>query len=353
MKIQKYLTVILCGVFVLFFSFWCFFIETPDYSESERRKLAQKPEITLENIWTGEFAKNFEEYTTDRFPIRDTWRSIKAYTRLNVLFQQENNDVFVKDGHISKLEYPLNTNMLDYAISLFTRIQENYFPQNDVYFAVIPDKNKYIADLKYDYNELENYMYDNLPFCTPIQLRELLSAEDYYFTDSHWRQEKIVDVAQHIAECMNTSIADEYETLTLEIPFNGVYVGQSALKCEPDTIKYLTNDTIKNLQVTGANAVYDMNKAKGKDTYELFLSGNQPLVKISNPQNTDGRRLVVFRDSFASSIMPLLAQGYSEITMIDLRYMNSLLLEQFVDFSNSDVLFLYSSTVLNNSTSMK
>lgn len=353
MKIQKYLSVVFCAIFVFFFSFWCFFVATPDYSESERRVLAQFPQVTWNNVWSGDFAREFDEYSTDRFPIRDTWRTIKAYTRLNLLFQKENNGVFIKDGHISKLEYPMNTKMLDYAISLFSKIQEKHLQQNEIYFAIIPDKNEYIADLKINYNELENYMYDRLQFCTPIQLKQFLSAEDYYFTDSHWKQEKIIDVAQHIAKCMNTDIPDDYKKFTLNIPFKGVYVGQSALKCEPDIITYLTNDTIKSLQVTGASAVYDVKKANGKDTYEFFLSGNQPLVKINNPKSNSGKKLIVFRDSFASSLMPILAQGYSEVTMIDLRYMNSQLLEQFVDFSDAQILFLYSENLLNNSTSMK
>lgn len=353
MKLQKYLTVGLCSAFVLIFSFWCFFVPTPDYSESERRQLAKFPEITWKSISSGEFAKKFEEYTADRFPIRDKWRTVKAYTRLNVLMQQENNDVFVKDKHIGKLEYPLNTKMLDYAISLFTKLQQQHFKDNNTYLAIIPDKNKYIADLKLDYDKLEEYMSNGMKFCTPIKISGLLSAEDYYYTDSHWKQEKIIDVAQHIAKSMGTNIPSEYEKLTLKVPFKGVYAGQSALNCDPDTINYLTNDVIKGLQVTGANAIYDMKKATNKDPYEFFLSGNQPLVKISNPNNLSGKKLVVFRDSFASSIMPLLAQGYSEVTMVDLRYMNSVLLEKYVDFSNADILFLYSSHLLNNSTSMK
>ena len=353
MKFQKYLTVILCCVFVLFFSFWCFFVPTPDYSEGERRKLAGFPEITIESVWSGEFAKEFEEYTTDRFPIREVWRSLKAYTRLNVFMQKENNNIFLKDGHISKLEYPLNTDMLDYSIALFNKIYHKHLQENDVYFTVIPDKNKYIADLKLDYDKLENYMYSGLQFCTPIQIGKFLSADDYYFTDNHWRQEKITDVAQHIAKCMGITIPKDYKKLTLKTEFNGVYAGQSALKCKPDTISYLTNDVIENLEVTGANAVYDTNKVNSQDPYEFFLSGNQPIVRIKNPKNTNDRRLIVFRDSFASSLMPLLAQGFSEITMIDLRYMNSSLLSKFVDFTDAKVLFIYSTTLLNNSTSMK
>ena len=96
-----------------------------------------------------------------------------------------------------------------------------------------------------------------------------------------------------------------------------------------------------------------MKKADSKDPYEFFMSGNQPIVKIENPKNKDGKKLVVFRDSFASSLMPLLAQGFSEVTMVDLRYMNSALLQKMVDFSDAQILFIYSANLLNNSTSMK
>lgn len=353
MKLQKYITITLCSLFVLFFSFWCFFIPTPDYSDSERRALTKMPEITLENITSGKFAKDFESYTTDHFPLRDKWRSIKAYTRLFLLGQKENNGIYLKNGHISKIDYPLNQNMLDYAISLFSKINQKHLQNSKVYFAMIPDKNRFLADLKYDYDALEKYMQKGLSFATPIEISHLLSQEDYYFTDSHWRQEKITDVARFIAQSMGTDLTDNYTELRLDTPFNGVYSGQSALNPKPDTIKYLTNPTIKNLKVSGAQNVYDFKKANGKDPYEFFLSGNQPIVKISNLNNNTGKSLVVFRDSYASSIMPLLAEAYTEITMIDLRYLNSVLLEQLNCFDKADVLFLYSSTILNNSTSMK
>jgi hypothetical protein len=96
-----------------------------------------------------------------------------------------------------------------------------------------------------------------------------------------------------------------------------------------------------------------MDKAKGKDAYEMFLSGNQPLVTIRNEKNESGKRLVIFRDSFGSSLVPLLADGYSEIVLVDLRYLTSEKIGELVDFENADVLFLYSTLLLNNSRGMR
>ena len=357
-KITNILTVLLSGLFVLIFSVWCFTGNTPDYSESERRVLKSFPEVTLESITKGEFASDFESYATERFPLRDTFRSIKAYTRLYGFMQKDNNDLFVSEGHLSKLTYPQNKEFNTYATDLFTKVKETYLDEsNKIYLSVIPDKNMFIAEnngyLSLDYKAFAEDISSAMPYAEYIDVTDLLSAEDYYLTDTHWRQDKITDVAKRLAEGMGKTLNDTYTENILEYPFNGVYVGQSALKVKPDTITYLTNETIDNLQVEGAKAVYDMSKAQSKDPYEVFLSGTQPLVNLKNPANPQGDRLIIFRDSFASSITPLMAEAYSEIILVDLRYVNSNLVGDYVNFENADVLFMYSTVILNDSLSMK
>ena len=85
----------------------------------------------------------------------------------------------------------------------------------------------------------------------------------------------------------------------------------------------------------------------------MFLSGPVSLLTIQNPNARSNRELVIFRDSFGSSLAPLLAEGYSEITLVDIRYLPSARVGQFVDFTGKDVLFLYSTQVLNNSEALK
>lgn len=362
MKTKNMITVLLCALFVLALAAWCFFGPKQDYSESERRALAKFPEITWESISSGKFASTFEEYATDAFPLRDFWRSIKAYTRLGLFAQKDNNDLFLAEGHIGKLEYPESVPMQDYAAKLFTKVWQDNFPDAKVYFAMIPDKSKDLAALKLDYAAFEKAMSEKLPFAANISIRDLLTPEDYYFTDTHWRQDKIVDVARKLAQAMGRELPENYEQKVLQDAFYGVYAGQSAMNPEPDTITVLTNEIIDGLQVqlldmnTGAlktSQVYDMSKADSRDPYELFLSGNQPLVKVTNPANPEGGRLIVFRDSFGSSIAPLLAQGYGEVTLVDLRYLPSAFVGQLVDFTDADVLFMYSTLLLNSSTGMK
>lgn len=357
MKIKNLVSTITIAIFLGGLSLWCILGRTPEYSESERRVLAKFPELTGERVLNGEFTAEFEEYAVDRFPARDFWRGVKAYVRTGLFLQKDNNDIFVADKHISKLEYPMNQNMADHAIEIFEKVNGKYLHDNKVYLAVIPDKNRFLAKengyLSIDYDYFSNYMKEKMEFAEYIEIADLLEMDDYYYTDTHWRQDKIVDVAERIASSMGADVSQEYLVNQLEVPFYGVYAGQSALVCKPDTINYLSSEVTNRVVVEGAKDVYDMEKAKGKDPYEMFLSGNQPIVTIKDNQNDSGKRLIMFRDSFGSSIAPLLTKGYSEIVLIDLRYVSSDMVGQFVDFEHADVLFLYSTLLLNHSLAMK
>ena len=251
----------------------------------------------------------------------------------------------------------MNEKMLDHAIQLFTNVKEKYLKDNQVYFAIVPDKNRYLAEengyLSLDYDALTEYVKQGMGFGRYIEVADLLSADDYYATDTHWKQEKLVDVAERIAGEMGTELTKDYNVEKLNIPFHGVYAGQSPLVCESEIISYLTNDVLERVTLEGAKAVYDMDKANGKDAYEMFLSGNQSIITMRDPEDTEGKRLILFRDSFGSSIAPLLMSGYSEIVLVDLRYISSDMLGKYVDFENADVLFLYSTLMLNNSLGMK
>lgn len=357
MRIKNKIVILTVSAFFLIMSLWGIFSETPNFSESERRVLASFPDVNMCDILNGNFSNEFDDYAVERFPARDMWRQIKAYVKTKFFFQQDNNGIYTVGQHISKMDYPMNTQMLEHAIHLFADIKENYLEQNNIYLAVIPDKNKYLAEetghLEFDYEEFSAYLAENMAYATYIEISDLLESDDYYDTDSHWRQENVVDVAERIADVMGADISQEYSYHTLETEFYGVYAGQSALKCEPDTITYLFSESIRNANVHGAEAVYDMKKANSRDPYEMFLSGNQPVVTITNSQCKNQKRLIIFRDSFGSSIAPLFIEGYSEIILVDLRYISSDTLSEYVSFDDADVLFLYSTMLLNHSLSMK
>jgi hypothetical protein len=95
----------------------------------------------------------------------------------------------------------------------------------------------------------------------------------------------------------------------------------------------------------------------------MYLSGNLTAVKITNPNATTDKELVIFRDSFGASLSPLLVEGYSEIIILDMRYASMAMINSYRDNTGrpmaldlktaDDVLFIYSSLVLNNSSTFK
>ena len=103
----------------------------------------------------------------------------------------------------------------------------------------------------------------------------------------------------------------------------------------------------------GKIPIYDWDQIQSRDPYEFFLSGASPVQYLENVDASTERELVIFRDSFGSSLAPLLVSGYRKITLIDLRYVSSDLLDQLVTFEEQDVLFLYSTLLWNQSGTIK
>ncbi len=145
---------------------------------------------------------------------------------------------------------------------------------------------------------------------TYLPIGDLLSLEDYYRTDLHWRQEQLTDVAARLLEGMGAEAPGTFREETLPTPYYGVYYGYAALPMEPDTIRYLTNDTLESCTVyhyeTGqTTGIYDGEKGRRAGPPTSGSSpAPSPLLTVENPHAATDRELVIFRDSFASSLAP-------------------------------------------------
>lgn len=363
-KQKNVLVVFLPAAFLLVFLLWGIVKPDADISESERRKLAQKPELTAASVWSGSFMSEFESYTLDQFPLRERFRQLRALTATGLLGQKDSHGIYLTDGYAAKLDYPLNTASVQHALSSFQKVYDSYLAGTDVkiYSAVIPDKGQYLAQEHgypaMDFSALQTAVQQGMPYASYIDLTPALGLDCFYKTDLHWRQEALLPAARLLADSMGVTLTQSYETVTSDTPFCGVYSGQSALPMQPDTLRYLTNKTLQACTVydyeTGTEGpVYALDELKGEDPYAVFLSGSRALLTITNPSAESGRELVIFRDSFGSSIAPLLAEGYAKITLVDIRYLPPERLGNWLSFEDQDVLFLYSASVLNNSETIK
>ena len=118
------------------------FGQPKDISESERRKLAQFPELTVDTVLGGKFMSGFEYYTLDQFPLRDTFRQLKALFHYNALMQGDNNEIYIADGYAAELEYPMDQTSVSNASQKLNQIYEQYLKDTEskIVLSVVPDK---------------------------------------------------------------------------------------------------------------------------------------------------------------------------------------------------------------------
>ncbi len=342
----------------------CWVLPKKDISESERRKLAQFPDITWASILNASYMEDFEEAGVDQFPMREGFRGLRAMTDRYALGKQDVHGIYMEDGYLTEMLYPLNESSVQNGGEKCQNIYDMYLAdtKTDVYLAVIPDKGYYLSRESghpaLDYDKLNAIMQEAFPEAEWIDLTDTLFIEDYYATDSHWRQEQLTEPANRILEAMGSQSLEGLEQKLALEAFYGVYAGQSALPVKGEPVYYLTNDVLEQCQVYHVEngktlGIYDEEKLSGRDPYEFFLSGNTAIGIIENPNSTSEKELVVFRDSFGSSMVPLFVQSYSKVTVIDTRYVNPELIGDYVEFENQDVLFLYSTMLLNQSETMR
>lgn len=345
---------------------FAWFSPPKEISYTERRYLAQPPAFKKETLLSGRFMTDFDRYVLDQFPARDAFRRLKAIFHYQVLNQSDNNGIYLVQGHAAKIEHPLKPGEVAHATGKLNWIYENLLAPagSSVFCAVVPDKGYYLAAengyLSMNYQALFQQVRQELPWAVHLDITDNLDIGDYYFTDTHWRQEKLLTVAEKLTQAMGMPAPkpEDYVQTALPQPFYGVYQGQAALPLDAEIMYIMQSQKLDacrvyNYATKQYGTVYDMEKQSGKDLYEVFLSGAQSLLRIENPNAATQRELIVFRDSFGSSLVPLLVSEYASVTLVDIRYISSQLLSTYLEFNGQDVLLLYSTTVLNNGTLLK
>ena len=364
-KLTNILIITLTAAMIFGFSAAGVLLPARFYSAEERRVLAQRPDLSAASGDLAGFTADYEAYTLDQFPLRSRMRRIKAVVGRKIFRRMDYNGYYLADGpaggSLSRLDYPLNEEALAETAAFLGQVYDRFLAGTDcrAYLSIIPDKNVYLAGPNGypapDYIKMIETVREALPEAAYLDLFPHLSAEDYYRTDPHWRQERLTGIALRLAEGMGADASAEYEIVTSDTPFYGAYYGQALIDLPPDELCRLTNDALEACTVTSYDTgkpktvpLYDPEKAAGRDPYEMFLNGSDALLTVENPAGPEGRELVIFRDSFGSSLAPLFVPGYAKITLVDLRYLRPDDLPRYLTFEEQDVLFLYSTLILNS-----
>lgn len=275
----------------------------------------------------------------------------------------------IVNGAIYEELESLNDSGIANNIEKINKVCEKYLKASNIYFALIPNKEYYLNNdigTESEFKEIEGFVKSKLTGkINYIELFDTLNLECYYKTDMHWRQESLDRVLNRFSNSINLNYGDiqitntkKYEQKSLGDFYGSYYKEINDNTIQPDKLIYLNNDMIEdcivyNIEKDEKEKVYNLDRVnETKNKYDLFLSGASAIQRIENKEVQNGKKLILFRDSFGSSIAPLLIGSYEEILLVDIRYVNSEFLADYIDFKKyegQDVLFLYNTRVINKS----
>ena len=181
------------------------------------------------------------------------------------------------------------------------------------------------------------------------------AAPVYYRTDHHWNGTGAYLAYRALCGAMGlTPLEREDFRLTEYGPFLGTTCARSGLPfVRPDTLECAEPDL--PLRMTADGETFDRlifpEEAASWDGYAVYLKGNHGLVTIENPAGHG--TLFVCKDSFANSVIPLLAAHFARICAVDARYYAGSFRDALEEAGGADeILFLYSLDSLANDTSI-
>ena len=306
------------------------FFLTPDraFSENENRYLQLTPKLTWDNVMSGKFMTDAENYTGDQILLRDVWTATRSLlqraegkedissTYLGAdgrYFAKVTDDSFDWDSLVKNAGYVrdfFDANSGKPCTALIVPspagVLRDALPENAPYF-----------DEDRAFTALSDTLGDTL-----LDSRQTLSAVDdpYYHTDHHWTTMGAQAVygqwaaaTGHTARSYDLTLASDHFRGTL---YSKVLLPDSVY----DSVYYAPEITVEGVVCDGEDGtLYDLSALEQKDKYELFLGGNYGKAVITTGAE-NGRHLLLVKDSFANSFVPFLTGDYETITMIDLRY---------------------------------
>ena len=363
---------IVAGIFVVFiFIITILNIISPTkiYSEKEKRKLAQSPELNKETILSGKFTREFEEYFNDQFVFRDNWISLNTKYKILSLNKHINDVYLGKNNYLFEDTSSYDTKKLyknmDHLKNLISKYKDS-IGENNINIMLIPNGSEILSDKLPKYATVleqqkilkdAEVMYKDNFINTYDILKRNKSKYIYYKIDHHWTTLGAYYGYNAWADKTNHEIKpfSSDNTKIISTNFLGTIYSKINYAKEPDIItiynpeeKYSVN---YDSNTSSSTSLYNLEYLEKKDQYSVFLDGNHGLVTITS-SNTNGKNLLIIKDSYANCFIPFIADEYEKIHVIDLRYYNSSLESYIEDNDISELLVLYNINSIAKDTNL-
>ncbi len=343
---------------------------TKEMSETENRSLAQLPKFTLKSLFNGDFTADYEEFITDQFIARDSWIALKS-TSEKLLGRRESNGVYLADdGYFIDGTAP-DSEQSEKNLAILEEFANNVNEKYDLHIMIAPTASLILED-KLPYGapiwDQSSYLDKIAELPGAIDVRNALSehADEYiyYRTDHHWTADGMYIAYRSLCESLGIDPIepDQLVRTTLSDDFLGTVIAKVGIEAAPDKLEDITSTTqptlhiIYNNGISEADSLYVTEKLETRDKYGVYLGGNPAIADITTSIK-NGRTLVLAKDSYAHCMLPLLANHYERLIVIDLRSFNTGFTSYLDELTESgvkidDVVVLYSSSGFANDRSV-
>lgn len=211
-----------------------------------------------------------------------------------------------------------------------------------------------------------------------IDLRKLMKEDGiehysmFFKTDHHWTPKAGLWAFGKIAEELNLNYGfdidknlwdkDNYNIKTYEKCFlgsqgkrTGIYYG-GLDDFDIITPKFETNFEFniesKNIHREGEfkESLLDLKLLQPRNffnssVYATYINENNAFVNIKNKNNKNGKKILLIKDSFACVVAPFLAQGCSDLDIVDLRESDRIDLKEYLANNEPDIVIIMYSGV--------
>ena len=358
LKIREVLVVLLFCLFLAAMALSFLFVPKKDFSENEKRYLADAPALNLKNIVEGEFGTEAENWCADHLPARDFFVGLSASADRWMNLQVTKDIYITGSGRLLERPYPFSAETIRRNLSAINDFAEQTGKTVDL--MLVPSAgyflNEEIRGLKDEYED-EKIMEAVRELASPgVCMKDLFPAFSgfsdpgalYYQTDHHWTSLGAYTAASEYLRSKNRPVlpASAFE-VTTEKGFHGTTYSRACFWDFPsEELELWDSGGAFEVRFSDRESVFGSlffpEHLQEPDKYPVYLDGNHPLVTIENKSEDAEGSILVVRDSYANCMGCFLADSYKTVTMVDLRYYKMPLADLCAENDFDDILVLYS-----------
>lgn len=337
-----------------------------DFSDTERRPLAQRPRFSLSAWLDGSFSKDAGKFLADQVTGREQWLALKAEAQFRAGQGDNGRVYFAKGHHFIEYHPSLDLKHLKRNVNdLVTFAKETFHPKKGARMTLLlaptlagvspgllpanaPEANQ-DAILRILREEAEAGGLAAPDLLSALRAKAGGDRQLYFRTDHHWTQDG-AEIAWEVwreASGFGRDKVPQYKRELKSETFEGTtYAKAPCFSAVPDPIISYEADFLNHVRIFDEKGqevregVYNPPALKSYDEYTYFVGENKPFLRFETGAGT-GRSLLIFKDSYANALLPFLCAHYDTITMVDLRYTNEKMSDLMAKGPYDDLLFVY------------